>query len=589
MIAVVSLILEHGRYLSKERIVALQTLDVAIIGLFVLEMVGKLLIARERLHYLRQHVVYYGLLGMLLLWLLLAHELASYPAIEEFLNRLNIVSVTKLYIVIIQIAIIARLMVEVVEAQRRLAHARFSPARILVAGFLFIILIGAVLLYSPRATPPTHRVSFMDSLFTATSATCVTGLTVRDTGTGFTPFGQVVILVLIQVGGVGLMTFASFFAMALGMGMGVKDRMLMQDVLKENAVGEIGRLIVYILGLTFLIEALGAVILYPAWNGTLTFEQRLYTSVFHSVSCFCNAGFSLYSTNLEGYCASIHVNVTASMLIILGGLGFAVHRNVIEVTRGGFRKLPLPFCRRRLLEPSNRPRPSLHTKVVLTVTVMLVVGGALVFYLLEREGVLAGKSLRERVLASTFQSVTSRTAGFNTVAISELSNASLVFIAILMFIGASPGSTGGGIKTVTLAMLLIGAAAVVRNRANFEAFHRTIPHRLVNQAAVVVTVAACVVATATILLCYFERDTMIASDGVSRPVMLRETFFEVFSAFGTVGLSTGITPVLTSAGKVIIMLTMLVGRVGPLTLVLALSQRLPRTDYDYPAEHVMIG
>jgi len=585
LVAIVSLILEHGQYLEKENIRQLQLLDVAIIGLFVLDMLGKLMVARRRLHYLRQHVVHYTLLGILLLGLLLARQLHSYPATQAFLNQLNIRSLTKLYIIIIQIAIVVRLMIQAVETQRKLAHTRFKPAHLLVASFVFIILIGTVLLYSPRATPREAPASFVDSVFTATSATCVTGLIVRDTGKDFTPFGQLVILVLIQIGGLGLMTFASFFAMILGVGMGFKDRMVMQDVLNEQTLGRVAGLIVYILVLTFVVEAVGAALLYPVWKGDLSTGGRIHTSIFHSISCFCNAGFCLYRSSFQHYQTSTYLNVVACLLIVLGGLGFAVHRNLLQVLRSAWRKLPLPFSRRRLLEPTQRPRLSLHSKIVLWVTVVLIVGGAGVVWLLERDGVMRGMSAGDKVLASTFQSVTARTAGFNTIDTSKLSNASLVFVSFLMFIGASPGSTGGGIKTVTFAMLLIAIVTAMRHRPNFEAFHRTVPKTLINRAVVVATLAGGMIVTATILLCFFEHDTMIGG----APVQLRQAFFEVFSAFGTVGLSTGITPMLTSPGKIVIIITMLVGRIGPLTLVVALAQRLGRSAYDYPEESIMIG
>ena len=585
LVAIVSLVLEHGQYLKKENIRHLQLLDVGIIGLFVLDVLGKLMVARRRLQYLRQHVVHYTLLGILLLGLLLARQLHSYGATQSFLNQLNIRSLTKLYIIIIQIAIVVRLMIQTVETQRKLAHTRFKPAHLLVASFVFIILIGTVLLYSPRATPREAPASFVDSLFTATSATCVTGLIVRDTGKDFTPFGQTVILVLIQIGGLGLMTFAAFFAMILGVGMGIKDRMVMQDVLNEQTLGRVAGLIVYILVLTFVVEAVGAALLYPVWKGDLSTGGRIYTSVFHSISCFCNAGFCLYSSSFKHYHGSTYLNAVACLLIVLGGLGFAVHRNLLRVLRTAWRKLPLPFSRRRLLEPTQRLKLSLHTKIVLWVTVVLIVGGAVVVWLLERDGVMQGMSAREQVLASTFQSVTARTAGFNTVDTSKLSNASLVFVSLMMFIGASPGSTGGGIKTVTFAMLLIAIVTAMRHRPNFEAFHRTISKTLINRAVVVATLAAAVIVTSTILLCCFEQHTMIGGT----PVRLRQAFFEVFSAFGTVGLSTGITPMLTSAGKIVIIITMLVGRIGPLTLVVALAQRPGRSDYDYPEENIMIG
>jgi len=578
LVAVVSLILEHGQYLSEDNVAVLQIIDVVIIGLFALDMVTKLVIVRHRLHYLGQHVVHYSLLGALLVWLLLAHELRNFPAVRTFLHSANIPTLAKFYIVIIQVAIVVRLMIQAVEAQKKLAHMRFKPAHMLVGSFLVIILLGTVLLWSPRATPGEGQASFIDSLFTATSATCVTGLIVQDTGSYFSPFGQMVILVLIQIGGLGLMTFAA--------GMGFKDRIVMQDVLNQHTLGEVGKLVVTILVLTVLVEAVGAVLLYPVWEGEMSTGERVYTSAFHAISCFCNAGFSLYDTSFTQYRAQAYLNMVACGLIVLGGLGFAVQRNLLDVSRTAWRKLPLPFSRRRLLEPSGRIRLSLHTRVVLTMTVVLLVLGTLVVWLLEHDGVLSGMSPAEQAMSSGFLSVTARTAGFNTVDTSKLSDATLVFVAFLMFIGASPGSTGGGIKTATFAMLLIAVVTAIRNRSSYEAFHRTIPRVLVSRAVVVVTVAGAVVIASTILLSTFERETLMPGGSA---VTLRQVFFEVVSAFGTVGLSTGITGVLTCAGKITIIITMLVGRIGPLTLVLALGQRLRHADYDYPEENIMIG
>jgi len=368
--------------------------------------------------------------------------------------------------------------------------------------------------------------------------------------------------------------------------MGFKDRIVMQDVLNQHTLGEVGKLVVTILVLTVLVEAVGAVLLYPVWEGEMSTGERVYTSAFHAISCFCNAGFSLYDTSFTQYRAQAYLNMVACGLIVLGGLGFAVQRNLLDVSRTAWRKLPLPFSRRRLLEPSGRIRLSLHTRVVLTMTVVLLVLGTLVVWLLEHDGVLSGMSPAEQAMSSGFLSVTARTAGFNTVDTSKLSDATLVFVAFLMFIGASPGSTGGGIKTATFAMLLIAVVTAIRNRSSYEAFHRTIPRVLVSRAVVVVTVAGAVVIASTILLSTFERETLMPGGSA---VTLRQVFFEVVSAFGTVGLSTGITGVLTCAGKITIIITMLVGRIGPLTLVLALGQRLRHADYDYPEENIMIG
>ena len=588
VVAIVTLVLEHGHYLlDPAKIKILQQIDIGIISLFMLDMVGKLLLARRRLQHLRAHAVHYSLLGLLIILLVGGFFLGSFPAALGFLKRVNIPTIAKFYIIVIQIAIVVRLGIQAMEAQKKLAHMRLRPAHLLVASFLIIILLGTVLLHSPRAAPKgEEQKSLVDSFFTATSATCVTGLIVQDTGKDFSRFGQIVILVLIQIGGLGLMTFAAFFAMIFGTGMGMKDTIVMQDVLNEHTLSKVGKLIIYILLLTFTLEAIGASLLYPIWSDSMTTGERLYNSIFHSISCFCNAGFSLYSDSFEQYCSHVGLNVIVCALIITGGLGFAVHRNLLGMIRNTWQKLPLPFSHHKLTAPTGKVRLTLHSKLVLTVTVCLLVGGTIVVFLLEQDGVLKDKPLPEQLMASGFQSVTARTAGFNTIDTSQLSNASLVFVSFLMFIGASPGSTGGGIKTVTFAILVIAMLTNLRNRSNFEVFHRTIARTLVSRAIIVVTVAGAVILTTTVLLSYFERDTEFAP---GQQIMFRQVFFEVFSAFGTVGLSTGITPKLTSAGKIVIMLAMLIGRIGPLTLVLALGQQIRRADYDYPEEKIMIG
>ena len=580
LVAFASLVLEYGIYLNPHHTAALQTLDVVVIVLFVLDMALKLAIVPRRLAYLREHAVQYVLLAVLLVGLSLAHRLPSHPGVEKLLQRFNITSLTKLYLVIIQIAIAVRLMIEAASLQRQLGTRRFRPVHILVGGFAAVILVGTLLLYSPRATPGEGRASFVDALFTATSATCVTGLTVQDTGTYFTPFGQGVILLLIQIGGLGLMTFTAFFAIVLGVGMNAKDRMVMQDVLNERTMGSVGRMVMVVLLLTFAIEAIGAALLYSLWNGPMTTSGRLYTSVFHSVSAFCNAGFSLFPRNLETFRNHVGLNAVIGALIVLGGLGFVVHRNLIERLRGKWRAVRMPFSLRGLVEPPPRVRLSLHTRIVLITTAALIAGGALVFWLIERDGSLAHMPPGEQALAATFQSVTARTAGFNTVDIGKLSGASQLLLIALMFIGASPGSTGGSIKTVAFALLLLAVITALRRRERFELFRRGVPRSALHNALVVLVVALTVVVVATVLLCFFERSNGITLGGA---------LFEVVSAFATVGLSTGITATLTTGGKIVIILTMLVGRIGPLTLVLAMGQRAARADYEYPEEDVMIG
>ncbi len=475
--------------------------------------------------------------------------------------------------------------------QRVLAQTRFRPPHILVASYLLVITTGVTLLYSPRATEAGDFPLFEDAVFTATSAVCVTGLIVQDTGSYWSPFGQGVILTLLQIGGLGLMTFGAFFSLLLARQMRLREQLMMQDVLSYDVVGRVTHTVVQILLVTVVVEAVGAVVLFFSWGSGLPFQERLYQSIFHSVSAFCNAGFSVFSTSMQNYVGSVIVNLTMMTLIVVGGLGFIVHQNLIDLARAALRRRLKP---RKLLaargaiteaaagrgRQQNPPIVLLQTKLVLVVTAILLVGGFVAFLLLEWNQGFSGLGLRDKVLAAGFQSVTTRTAGFNSVATDTLSPGSQFLSVLLMFVGASPGSTGGGIKTTTFAMLFLAVLAIVRNRRGVESFGRTIPYDIINKAITVVICAAFVVAGATVVL--------LALEG-GRECTFLEVLFEVMSAFGTVGLSLGITPILSGAGKVLLCLVMLVGRIGPLTLVLTISQPGPKTDYEYPRGTVMVG
>jgi len=474
--------------------------------------------------------------------------------------------------------------------QRTLAHSRYRPVHIVVASYLLVISTGIVLLYSPRATATGEFPTIPDAVFTATSAVCVTGLIVQNTGAYWSQFGQGVILVLIQIGGLGLMTFGAFFSLMLARGMRLREELLMQDVLSYDVAGRVTRTIVQILLVTVVFEALGAAVLYTCLE-VAPVGERIYHSIFHSISAFCNAGFSLYATSMENYVGNVLVNVTMMTLIVIGGLGFLVHQNLIDLARERIRRW---FAPKRFLEAGDavaihgagegagrhRPVLLLQTKLVLTATAVLLVVGFLAFLALEWDHSFRELGLKERLLAASFQSVTTRTAGFDTVVTAKLTRASQFLSILLMFIGASPGSTGGGIKTTTFVMLLLAVLAIIRNRGGVEAFGRTIAGDLVNKAITVTVMAVFVVAGATVLLLVLES---------SHNWSFLQVLFEVMSAFGTVGLGLGITGGLTAAGKLLLCLVMLVGRIGPLTLVLAISQQGAKPAYEYPRATVMVG
>lgn len=449
---------------------------------------------------------------------------------------------------------------------------RLTPPQIVVLSFLLTICAGTILLSLPMATAEGERLGLVDALFTATSATCVTGLIVKDTGTFFSGFGKWVILLLFQAGGLGIMTLSTFFAILLGRKLTIRENVVVQGALDQRKVEGLTTLVKYILMVTFGIELLGASLLFARWFGLegLPVGEAIYRSIFHAVSGFCNAGFSLFRTSFMGYRGDLYVNLVMTTLILLGGLGFVV---LLDLP-----KLKLWRKDRALI----LAKLSLQTKVVLAVTICLLVVGCVFLLFSEANNTLKGLSPKERLLASYFQTVTTRTAGFNTLSIGELTVPSLLFLIWMMFIGASPGSTGGGIKTATFGIVLATCWAMMRNRDRVSIFKRTIPRQVVRKASLVFMIGLGWVLVLTLVLLIVEGER-------HQPNSFLETLFEVTSAFGTVGLSCGITSTLTSLGKVLIALTMFVGRIGPLTLALAVALHEEPLIYRYPEERIMVG
>ncbi len=458
-----------------------------------------------------------------------------------------------------------------------------NPTLTLISSFLILILIGAVVLWLPKSAA-NERIEPVDALFTATSATCVTGLIVKDTGGDFSFMGQVVILSLIQLGGLGIVVFGAVFALLLGQALTVRESVAMQDLLSARTVSRIGNMIAFIFIGTLVFEAVGAVSLLGMWDNQAQWtggvQERWFYSIFHSISAFCNAGFSLFSNSFIDYGRSWGVYTVICPLIILGGLGFQVLYDLWSVTVENVRR----FLRNTLIrqtEVAVRPplRTTLQTKIVLTVSAALIVFGAVSIMLFEHY-VGEGSSKSGGILGALFQSITARTAGFNTVDISSLSPASQFILILLMFVGGSPGSTAGGIKTVTLAVVLMTAIAALRKRNEVEMFKRSIKMVIVGRAITVALLFAAVLFTAALALTITEH---------SSGFKMSEIFFETGSALGTVGLTTGITPKLTTAGKLIIIAVMLIGRLGPLTLLAALTFNIRPAKYSYPDEAIIVG
>ncbi|MFW6139885.1 MAG: TrkH family potassium uptake protein [Acidobacteriota bacterium] len=440
---------------------------------------------------------------------------------------------------------------------------RFNPAQVLAISFLVTILVGAILLSLPFSTT-SERISFTDALFTSTSAVCVTGLIVQDTGTYFSSVGQVIIMLLFQIGGLGIMTFSTLVLLVAGKSIAIKDSITLKEDFFHAPTLRVHSLIKNILLYTLCLESLGTLFFYLNFNHKLSAGKALFHSIFHSISAFCNAGFCLYKDSFESYSGNIWINMNLIFLIVLGGLGFMV----LKETASFF---PCILKKRRV-------KFSLHTKLVFKATFFLLFFSFILFFILESNHSLQNVSFKEKIISSVFQVVTPRTAGFNTMDMNALGFGAVFLLIVLMFIGASPGSTGGGIKTSTVGAVLAFLKSRILARESVTLSNRTIPFKLITKAFTVVTLSISVICVSVFIL-------LISQSGVS----MEEVFFEVFSAFGTVGLSLGLTPRLNDLGKIVIILTMYIGRIGPLTFLYIFTRDIPRGRYDYVEESVMIG
>ncbi|HDQ98704.1 MAG TPA: hypothetical protein ENN51_00240 [candidate division WOR-3 bacterium] len=443
---------------------------------------------------------------------------------------------------------------------------RLQPVRLLALSFLGLIVVGTLLLTFPAATRDGSVTGLITALFTATSAACVTGLVVVGTPHHWSTFGQLVIMGLFQLGGLGIMTFSAGMGVMLGRRLGLGERRTVSDIIGESRDTDIARILRYVVTVVFTVELIGAVLLFirflpahPRWT------DALWHAAFHSVSAFCNAGFSLYPDSLVRFQTDLPTGAVFMMLILLGGLGFAVVGELFN--RNTIRHGPLHSLRRL----------SVHARLVLATSAALVLAGTVAFFFAEYDRSLSALTTGPRLLAALFQSVSVRTAGFNTVTLGALHPVTLFLWAALMFVGASPGGTGGGIKTTTLAILVLSVRNRILGREDVTLGRRAIPGGVVYRAAAIAAVAAGIVVIAFALLLITER------------APFERLLFETFSAFGTVGLTTGLTAELSVPGRLILVALMYVGRVGPLTLALAMRPRSSRVAIGYPAARVMAG
>jgi trk system potassium uptake protein TrkH len=444
----------------------------------------------------------------------------------------------------------------------------WTPSQILAGGFVALILVGTLFLTLPLSASNGVSIGLVDAFFTSVSSVCVTGLIVKDTPLDFSLFGQIVIMLLVQIGGLGYMTSATVIYLLVGKRIGLAERLIMRESLNVLSMEGLVRFTKGVLFITLVIEGVAALLLSVRFSRDFSYLKALYLGIFHSVTSFNNAGFSLFSDNLMGYRGDFAVNVIIMTNIILGGIGFIIFSDLYRYSKREIQNL------------------SLHTKITLTATVLLIFIGAILLFTFENSGSAAtmqGLSLTDRILVSLFHSVSARTAGFNTVNVADMANDSLFLLIVLMVIGASPGSTGGGIKTTTFAIMMVALWTSVRGRQDTTVFRRRIPIELVAKAFLLTTMVTIIIITSTTLLLLTENRSFI------------QTLFEVASAFGTVGLSTGdggilsLSGMFSTTGKIIISLTMYAGRLGPLLLSIMIVKGAYPQRYRYPEGRILIG
>ncbi|HKL83392.1 MAG TPA: TrkH family potassium uptake protein [Desulfobacter sp.] len=445
-----------------------------------------------------------------------------------------------------------------------------SPGRVSMLSYAVLILLGAILLLLPASTEKGH-LDFIDALFTSASAVCVTGLIVVDTASTFTLFGKVVIIALIQVGGLGIMVLSTIFLVTLGKRVSMTGRQMLSETYSYGQGKNVYSLVKEIVIFTFIIELIGAALMLPDFLYRFPVGKAIGYAAFHSVSAFCNAGFSLFPDSFTRYGGSWLINLDICFLIISGGIGFIVMAEIRQ--KCSFSK----GCRSKL---------SLHTRLTLTATLILLVGSTLLFFILEWSNTLKDLPLHTKFLASFFQAVNTRTAGFNTLDIGSLANETLFISILLMFVGTAPGSCGGGVKVTTISAIAILGYSRFRGQEHPHIFYRRISDASISKAVSLILISMLVIVISVVLLQQTEIGGV--SHHLTRGSFL-EIFYEVVSAFGTVGLSTGITAGFSGLGKLIIICIMFIGRLGPMGIAIAVSRKSKPSKFSYAQENIMIG
>ena len=570
LVGVAALLFDHGFENTERNSAAILFMFRSVIVFYYVKFFLGYLYSFSPKKYFREYRVNGILLGIILC--VLIYDATSPVFVNDLLKTVLDVDNPRMFSVVVeQVSFVILLIIEIGRASSFLPSMQMSAQKLFVLSFVVLILSGTGLLMLPKMTVEGVNLHFVDALFTATSASCVTGLSTVDIATYFTLRGQIIIMFLAQLGGLNIITFATFFLILSKKSIGIKNQALIKDSLDERNFSDSMRLLKEIFYSTFIIEGIGAVLIFFNWSNNtpfLDFYQKAYYSVFHSIMAFNNAGFSLFEGNLFNfYCRNAYVlQFVITALIFLGGIGFPVIKDVL----GDF------FFKKK--GRINR-KWALNTRIVVFTSLALIVIGTTFFMIFEWNSSLRDHPWGGKIIVSLFQAVTARTAGFQSVDFSILMNPTLILLMMLMFIGASPVSTGGGIKTTTFAVLVLSAINTIKGRERINVEHSQISNSAVLRAMTILLFSACFVILGTIVLSFTDPDKEMIG-----------LVFEQVSAFTTTGLSTGITPDLSTGSKVTLIVSMFMGRIGLLTFGFALINKIKaEPDYKYPKARIIVG
>ncbi len=570
LVGVAALLFDHGFENTERNSAAIHFMFRSVIVFYYVKFFLGYLYSFSPKKYFREYRVNGILLGIILC--VLIYDATSPVFVNDLLKTVLDVDNPRMFSVVVeQVSFVILLIIEIGRASSFLPSMQMSAQKLFVLSFVVLILSGTGLLMLPKMTVEGVNLHFVDALFTATSASCVTGLSTVDIAMYFTLRGQIIIMFLAQLGGLNIITFATFFLILSKKSIGIKNQALIKDSLDERNFSDSMRLLKEIFYSTFIIEGVGAVLIFFNWSNNtpfLDFYQKAYYSVFHSIMAFNNAGFSLFEGNLFNfYCRNAYVlQFVITALIFLGGIGFPVIKDVL----GDF------FFKKK--GRINR-KWALNTRIVVFTSLALIVIGTTFFMIFEWNSSLRDHPWGGKIIVSLFQAVTARTAGFQSVDFSILMNPTLILLMMLMFIGASPVSTGGGIKTTTFAVLVLSAINTIKGRERINVEHSQISNSAVLRAMTILLFSACFVILGTIVLSFTDPDKEMIG-----------LVFEQVSAFTTTGLSTGITPDLSTGSKVTLIVSMFMGRIGLLTFGFALINKIKaEPDYKYPKARIIVG